>query len=267
MDYNTIRFETDGAIAVLTLDQPETRNAITGEEVIDEVESACAAVNADPSLKVLIITAVDPAFSSGGNVKDMANRAGMFAGTPAEIRRNYKRFIHRIPKAVCGVEVPTIAAVNGAAVGAGCDLTMMCDMRIASEKAKFGETFVSVGLIPGDGGAYFLPRVIGMARACELTFTGRIVDAEEALRMGMVNDVVPHDRLMDRARELAGQIAAKPGDALRMAKKLLYAGQRVSLEELLEQSAAFQALCHYTEDHHEAVAAFLEKRKPVFKDR
>lgn len=264
MDYKTILFENNGGVAVMTLNLPDVRNAITGEDVISEVESVCKIVNEDISIKVLIITAVDPAFSSGGNIKDMKAKKGMFSGTPGEIMENYRRNIQRIPLAVHGIEIPTIAAVNGPAIGAGCDLTLMCDIRVASTKAKFGETFLNVGLIPGDGGAYFLPRVVGMAKACELTFTGDVIDAETALEIGMVNYVTEHETLLDKARELAEKIASKPPQALRMAKRLLYLGQRASLPDLLEPSAAYQALCHFTEDHVEALDAMFEKRKPTF---
>jgi len=267
MAYEEIKFDVSDGIAVLTLNRPDIRNAISSIQIIEEIEDACRRVNTDMSVKVLIITAVDPAFSAGGNVKDMADKKGMFSGTPAQLMENYRKNIQRIPIAVHEVEVPTIAAVNGPAIGAGCDLALMCDMRIASEKARFGETFLSVGLIPGDGGAYFLPRAVGMAKACELTFTGDIIDAKDALGIGMVNYVVLHDQLMNRARELALQIASKPAQALRMAKRLLYMGQGLSLRQLLEQSAAFQSLCHHSEDHMEALSAMFEKRKPEFKGR
>jgi enoyl-CoA hydratase/carnithine racemase len=191
----------------------------------------------------------------------------MFGGTPAQLMENYRKNIQRIPIAVHEVAVPTIAAVNGPAIGAGCDLALMCDMRIASERAKFGETFLSVGLIPGDGGAYFLPRVVGMARACEMTFTGEVIDAQKASDIGLVNDMVAHDQLIKVAFELAEKIAAKPPEALRMAKRLLYAGQESTLRQLLDQSAAFQSLCHHTEDHMEALSAMFEKREPVFKGK
>ncbi|MFP4225778.1 MAG: enoyl-CoA hydratase-related protein, partial [Desulfobacterales bacterium] len=165
MSYQEILFENRHGVAILTLNRPDIRNAITGEAIISEVEDAVGRVNADMTCRALIITAADPSFSAGGNVKDMAAKKGMFAGTPAQVMEGYRKNIQRIPLAVYGCAVPTIAAVNGPAIGAGCDLSLMCDMRVASEKAKFGETFVSVGLIPCDGGAYFLPRVVGMARA------------------------------------------------------------------------------------------------------
>jgi enoyl-CoA hydratase/carnithine racemase len=265
MNYQDILFDVSGHIATLTLNRPEIRNAITGSRIIGEIEDACRRVNADMAINVMIITAKDPAFSAGGNVKDMAEKKGMFAGAPARLMENYRKNIQRIPLAVHEVEVPTIAAVNGPAIGAGCDLALMCDMRIASEKAKFGETFLAVGLIPGDGGAYFLPRAVGMARACELTFTAEVIDAETALKIGLINDIAPHEDLMNRARALAEKIAVQPARALRMAKRLLYMGQSLTLRQLLEQSAAYQSLCHHTQDHQEALSAMFEKRKPEFK--
>ncbi len=264
MNFNEILLEIDQGIATLILNRPDIRNAITGKQIIAEIETACKQINEDMGIKVLIITGADPAFSSGGNVKDMAAKKGIFHGTPAQVMENCRRSIARIPLAIRGVEVPTIAAVNGPAIGAGLDLALMCDMRIASPKAEFGETFINLGLIPGDGGAYFLPRVVGMAEACELTFTGDIIDAETALEMKLVNYVVDHDRLMPKVREIASKIASKSPVALRMAKRLLYMGQDVTLPHLLEQSTAFQALCLRSDDHQEVLASMFEKRKPKF---
>ena len=267
MNFKEILFEKKGRIATLTLNRPEIRNAISSLEIIEEIETACQIVNNDMAINVMIITAKDPAFSSGGNVKDMAAKKSMFGGTPAQVMDGYRKNIQRIPLAVHEVSVPTIAAVNGPAIGAGCDLALMCDMRIASDRAKFGETFISVGLIPGDGGAYFLPRAVGMARACEMTFTGEVIDAQKASDIGLVNDMVAHDQLMKSAFALAEKIASKPPETLRMAKRLLYAGQSSTLRQLLDQSAACQALCHHTDDHMEALSAMFEKRKPEFKGK
>lgn len=267
MEFNEILFQVDGRVATITLNRPETRNAITGVEMLEELKEACRIVNEDKSICVLIVTGADPAFSSGGNVKDMANKKGMFSGTPTEIMANYRKYVQRIPRLLYNVEVPIIAAVNGPAIGAGFDMTLMCDIRVASEKAKFGETFLNVGLIPGDGGAWFLPRAVGLAKACELTFTGDVITAGEALEMKLVNYVVEHDRLMEKAREIAEKIANKPPEALRMAKRLIQMGQRMSMPDLLEQSAAFQALCHHSEDHFEALEAMFEKREPKFKGK
>lgn len=263
----TLTVTRDGGVVTWTLDAPETRNAISSPEMIDAIVAAVDAVNRDDSVSVVILTGAGPAFSSGGNVKDMRDRTGMFAGSPTELREGYRRGIQRIPRALRACEVPVIAAVNGPAIGAGCDLTTMCDLRIASTKAVFAESFVKLGIIPGDGGAWFLPRTIGWARAAEMAYTGDPVDAATALEWGLVSRVVEPEELMDAARALAARIAANPPHAVRMAKTLLRESERASLDALLEQSAALQALAHHTDDHAEAVAAMLERRPPEFTGR
>lgn len=259
MQYEQIIWEQEGSIVRLILNRPDIRNAVTGEEMIGEIEDACMQINKDQEVKVLILTGKDPAFSSGGNIKDMLHKRGMFAGNAEQIMEGYRRQVQRIPRAVFNVEVPSIAAVNGPAVGAGCDLALMCDMRVASTQARFAESFLSVGLIPGDGGAFFLPRVVGQAKAAEMTFTARTVFAEEAAEMGLVNRMVEHEELVPRAMELARQIADKPGAALRMSKRLLRLSQSSSMEQMLEQSAAYQALCHSTQEHLKALQDMLGK--------
>lgn len=259
METKQVIFEKSGPVAVLTLNRPDIRNAITDQDIIGEIEGVCREVQADGDISVLILTGAGSAFSAGGNVKDMLHKKNMFAGDPARIRENYRNGIQRIPLAFHRVDAVTIAAVNGPAIGAGCDLTCMCDIRIASEKARFGETFVSVGLIPGDGGAFFLPRVLGFSKACELAFTARVIDAREALRIGLVSEVTPPERLMERARELAEEIAQQPARILRLAKRLFQEAQGKSLEAVLELSAAYQALCHHTPEHEEAVERMVNK--------
>ncbi|WP_040834656.1 crotonase/enoyl-CoA hydratase family protein [Nocardia brevicatena] len=259
-----VRIERTGDVVVWTIDNPEQRNPISDEATVDALEQAVREANGDHTLRVAILTGAGSAFSAGGNVKHMREKAGMFGGSPAELRQGYRHGIQRIPRALYHCEIPTIAAVNGPAVGAGCDLALMCDMRIASTRATFAESFVRLGLVPGDGGAWFLPRAIGMARANRMAFTGAAIDAATALEWGMVNEVVEPDRLLDAAHELAVEIAANPPHALRMTKRLLREGQHQSLESLLELSAAMQALTHYTADHDEAVAAVLERRAPRF---
>ena len=258
-----LKIERDGAVVTLTLNQPELRNPLTGNSAADEFVAACADIAADESVRAVIVTGAGKAFSTGGNVKDMQRYQGD-AIPPARIRQDYREGIQRIPLALFHLDVPTIAAVNGPAIGAGCDLACMCDIRIASEHASFAESFVKLGIIPGDGGAWLLPRTVGLSRAAEMTFTGDLVDAQTALAWGLVSRVVPHDALMPEARSLAQRIAANPGPALRMAKKLLREGQHQRLDSLLELSAAFQALAHKTPEHHEAVQAFIEKRPPKF---
>jgi enoyl-CoA hydratase/carnithine racemase len=257
-------YQQDGHVVTLTLNRHETRNAISEDEMVDAIEAACTRINSDASVRVVIITGAGSAFSSGGNVKDMRDKKGMFGGTTSQIRDGYRNGIQRIPRAIHHLEVPIIAAVNGAAIGAGCDLTMMCDMRIASEKALFAESFVKVGLIPGDGGAWFLPRVVGISRANEMAYTGEPVNAQTALAWGMVSQVVAPEELLDAANSLANRIAANPPGALRMTKRLIKEAEHSQLDSLLELSASLQALAHQTKDHAEAVDAIIEKRKPEF---
>ena len=253
----------DGAVLTLTMSQPETRNALTGNSAVEEFVQACAAIALDRSVRVVILTGEGPVFSSGGNVKDM-QRYYTQQLSPEAIREEYRNGIQRLPKALYNLDVPLIAAVNGPAIGAGMDLTCMCDIRIASEKASFAESFVKVGIVPGDGGAWLLPRVVGMSKASEMAFTGESLTAQEALACGLVSRVVAHEALMEEALKLARKIAANPGGVLRMTKRLLREGERSSLESLLEISAAYQAIAHMEPDHHEAVRAFVEKRPPKF---
>jgi enoyl-CoA hydratase/carnithine racemase len=257
-------YEQQGHVVTLTFNRPEARNPMSGDDMIDAVVDATERINRDWSVRAVILTGAGSAFCAGGNIKDMKDKSGVFGGSPAEIREGYRRGIQRIPLAINEMDVPIIAAVNGAAVGAGCDIATMCDIRIASESAFFAESFVKVGLIPGDGGAWFLPRVIGMSRACEMAFTGDRVDARTALEWGLVSRVVPGDQLMAAARELAARITVNPPTVVRMTKRLLREGQRMDLRSLLELSAPMQSLAHYTDEHHEAVSAMVEKRSPNF---
>ncbi|MGW5339463.1 crotonase/enoyl-CoA hydratase family protein [Rhodococcus sp. LW-XY12] len=254
----------DGNVVTWTINLPEARNPISGDDVVDRLVELVEEVNRDIDTRVVILTGAGSAFSAGGNVKDMDERRGMFGGSPHALREGYRRGIQRLPRAIYHCEVPIIAAVNGPAVGAGCDLAMMCDMRIASTKAFFAESFVKLGIIPGDGGAWLLPRAVGAARAAEMAFTGDRVDAATALDWGMVSQVVEPEHLLDAANALAARVAVNPPNALRMTKKLLREGQRVDLDTLLELSASFQALSHHSEDHREALSAFLERRTGDF---
>lgn len=262
-----LQFDKNGPIVTLTMNRPDIRNALSGADAITDIVEACAEISRDLSVRAVILTGAGSAFSSGGNVKTMRENVGRGVGEPALIRYAYKNGIQRVPLAFYNLEVPTIAAVNGPAVGAGNDLACMCDIRIASERASFAESFVKLGIVPGDGGAWLLPRAVGMSKASEMAFTGAPIDAAEALACGLVSQVVPHEQLLDKANELARRIAANPGHALRMTKRLLREGQHTRLETLLEMSASFQALAHHTEQHEEAVNAFIEKRPPVFVDR
>jgi enoyl-CoA hydratase/carnithine racemase len=259
--------EREGPVVTATLNRPDQRNAITTQDDIEAITGFCADMAADATVRAIVLTGAGSAFCAGGNVKDMAAKRGMFAGSPYALRNGYRGGIQMIPMALYELEVPVVAAVNGPAIGAGLDLACMCDIRIASETAKFAESFVKLGIVPGDGGAWLLPRVIGMAKASLMTLTGDVIDAATALDYDLVSEVVPGDRLLAAAQDVARRIAANPGHATRLAKRLLREGQDMKLAPLLELSAAYQALAHHTHDHEEAVAAMLERRAPALEDR
>jgi enoyl-CoA hydratase/carnithine racemase len=257
--------EKNGSVVTLTINRAESRNPLGEEGDGDLFAQACAAINADRDVRCAILTGAGPAFSAGGNVKAMRERSGSFAGAGVHIRDRYRNGIHRIVKSLWHLEVPLIAAVNGPAIGLGNDVACLADMRIAADTAIFGATFLKIGLVPGDGGSWILPRVIGHARAAELFFTGDTIDAPTALSWGLISRVVPTATLMEEANKLAAKIARQPPDVLRMTKKMMREGQNVSFDVVMEMSAAYQALAHLTEDHKEAVAAFFDKRPGVFK--
>lgn len=258
-----LKYEQEGHVVTVTMNEPERRNPLTGNTAVQEFLEAIARIEGDRSVRAVILTGAGTAFSSGGNVRDMERHAaGSMPGM--EIRQEYRRGIQQLPLALFNLEVPVIAAVNGPAIGAGLDLACMCDIRIASEQAKFAESFVKLGIIPGDGGAWLLPRIVGLSRAAELTFTGQMIDAQQALEWNLVSRVVPQEALLTTARGIAESIAANPPHAVRLAKRLLREGMHCRLDTLLEMSAAYQALSHQTADHREAVSAFIERRPPTF---
>ncbi|MFC6282942.1 MULTISPECIES: crotonase/enoyl-CoA hydratase family protein [Polaromonas] len=259
-----ILLERHGHVAVLTINRPGTRNALSGEDMFAAFESRFAELNADQGVRAAILTGSGTAFCSGGNVAEMRDKTGMFGGGPEEITEGYRLGIQRIPRAFQALDVPIIAAVNGPAMGAGCDLASMCDIRIASSSARFAESFVKLGIIPGDGGCWLLPRVVGQSRAAELALTGDTIAADEALLIGLVSRVVAPEELMPAALELAGRIAANPPQVLRWTKQLLRQAQAQTLDQALTEAGRVQGLAHQTADHHEAVNAFFEKRRPVF---
>ena len=259
--------EKRGAILIWTLDREARLNALPDLGDGEEVAAACERVNADPSIRCVVLTGAGRAFSAGGDLTAMRDRRDLFEGSGAAIRERYRRVVHRIVRSLYGLEVPLIAAVNGPAMGLGCDIAGLGDIRIASDRASFGVPFLKLGIIPGDGGSWLLPRNIGYARAAELLFTARSIDAATAAEWGLVNRVVAHDDLMDEALAAAAQVAAQPPQALRMAKTLLRQGRDTTFDQTLEMSAAMQALAHLTEDHQEGVAAVLEKRPGNFTGR
>ena len=257
-------YKEEGGVVTLTMNRPEERNALSEEYQMLEFTDICNSINRNTAIKLLILTGAGSAFSAGGNLKHMRDKKSFSEGSPFNIRNAYRNGIQTIPLALYNVEVPTIAAVNGPAIGAGMDLSCMCDIRIAAESAKFASSFVKLGIVPADGGAWLLSRTIGSSKALELMLTGETIDAHEAKAIGLVRKVVPDQDLMSETMKLAEQIASNPPLTLRLSKRLLRESQEVSLQTSLEMAAAYQALAHYTSDHDEAVNAFLEKRPPKF---
>ena len=266
MSYQNIIWEVQNGIATLTFNRPEKLNALNNV-MADEFLDALTRVQDDENIKVLLITGAGRAFCSGADIKE--------------------RFLQRIEKKKKGelwgeamlgytekccltltnIAKPTIAAINGIAFGVGSTLVLGCDMRIASQEAKIGYGFVRMGVIPEFGSSYFLPRLIGLAKACELVFTGKTIDADEAYQIGLVNQVVSPETLLDVARELASGLAESPPIALQLAKQLLHQGLNTDLKTQLRLESLALDACRGTLDHEEAAKAFLEKRKPVFKGK
>ena len=257
--------ETSDHVTTLMLNRPDTMNPLGPKGDGDAFAAACDAINADMNVRCVILTGAGRAFSAGGDIKAMKQRTGTFGGTAPEISDGYRNNIHKVLRALYSLRVPLIAAVNGPAIGLGCDLACLADMRIASDRAKFGVTFLKLGIIPGDGGTWVLPRIIGEARAAELFYTGDVIDAATARDWGLVSRVVEGEALMSEAQALAAKIAAMPPHALRHAKNLMRQGRSMSYDSALELAANTQAMMHLTDDHMEGVDALLEKRAPVFK--
>lgn len=262
----TLQEHEDGVVR-LTLNRPDRMNALADDGDGDVFRRVFEEINANADIRCVVLTGAGKAFSAGGNVKDMLAKQGFFAGTEAEIAESYRTNVHEIVRAVWGCQVPIIAAVNGPAVGLGHDVAGYCDIRLASDKARFGSTFASIGLIPGDGGAWLLPRNIGVSRASTMFFTGEIIDADKALSWGLVSEVVAADGLLARAHDMAREIAAKPPLAIRETKRLMRAAQNTNLDGALEAAALAQAPLHATQDHTEALKAFFEKRSGVYKGK
>ena len=264
---SVIKMEKRGHVALVSFNRPEILNSLGQIGDGDEIRAMCDAINDDQSIRCMVLTGSGRAFSAGGDLKAMRARSGSFSGSGPELWEGYRQNIHRAVTALYGLEVPTIAAINGPAIGLGCDIACLMDIRIASETATFGATFLKIGLVPGDGGAWILPRTIGMSRACELLFTGNTIDAATAERWGLVTRIVRPETLVSEALALAEKISMQPPHALRMTKSLLRQSQSTSLESLLELSKALQAVAHETEDHLEGVNAVLERRPAVFVGR
>lgn len=265
MTEQAVLVEREGPIAIVTLNEPRTRNALS-DSVISGLLSFVENANADASLSCIVLTGAGEGFCSGGNVREMRDQSHpMFRGEPHEMMEAYRAHIQRIPLAFHALDIPVIAAVNGAAIGAGCDLACMSDIRIAAREASFAESFLRVGLIPGDGGAWFLPRVVGMPRALEMALTCDALDAEAALACGLVTKVVDRQALLSTALDMARRITRHPPISVRLNKRLIRKSAKLELADSLELAAAYQSIVQHTADHREAVAALLEKRQPSYR--
>jgi len=262
MDAPHILYEVSGPVAILTLNRPEVKNAFS-PEMIRLWREYLEKAQGDPGVQAVVVTGKGDTFCSGGDIRDMAE--GKLQSW--DMKRFLWEGVHRIALTLEDMDKPVIAAINGAAMGAGLDMALMCDLRICSDRAKMAESYILLGVVPGDGGAYYLPRLVGPAKAMELFLTGDVVSPAEALAMGMVNRVVPHDQLMEETLKLAGKIASKPPLAIRMTKRAVYQGLTSTLRAHLDYISSQISLLSETQDHREAARAFLEKRKPVFKGR
>jgi enoyl-CoA hydratase len=255
MAYENIIFEKEENIAIITFNRPEAMNALNNKTRA-EFAQAIAEVESDDEIKVLILTGSGKAFVAGSDIKE-------FNKTTPYMAHNIRRLGEMVEK----LEKPVIAAVNGFCLGGGCEIAMGCDIIIASDKAKFGQTEINIGIIPGGGGTQRLQRLIGVCRAKELIYTGDIISAAEADRIGLVNRVVPVEELMPKAKELAKKIAAKSAAALKLAKTAINRGMQTHLESGLKYEYELYSLSLSLEDKAEGVNAFLEKRTPKFVGR
>lgn len=265
MEFQDIIYIKEEGIATITLNRPQALNALTQrmqQEWITAIEDA----KRDEEVRVLVVTGAGRAFCSGRDMRaEMAPESASLS--PFEMSRHMRENIHGLAITLTELDKPYIGSINGPAVGGGMDFASMCDIRIASEKAKFSMAYVRLGMPPAGGGCYFLPRIVGIARACELIWTGRMIDAEEALRIGYVSKVVAHDELEAATKELATQLAKGPAVAIRLAKRMIYRCLDMDLVMALEDHQTAMIIAQSTEDAKEGPMAFIEKREPIFKGR
>lgn len=268
MDLQYIIYDKSEGIATITLNRPEKLNAFNNQ-MLSEWAWAIKDADADKDVRCIVVTGAGRGFCSGMDVGDEAGGRGVLRSQTsiAERRHTLRNTVHHVPRSLMQLEKPYIAAVNGAAVGAGMDMASMADIRFASTRAKFGMAYVKMGLIPGDGGAYFLPRLVGLAKALELMWTGDIFTAEEAEKMGYVTRVCEPDQLMEETREFARRIAQGPAVSIQLIKKLAYRSLQTDLDHALDMAQWAMTIAQSTEDAAEGPRAFVENRKPEFKGR
>lgn len=251
-----LKFTVEDGVGTILLDRPDRMNAFTFEMIAAWTE-ALQKCRTDPAVKVVVVTGAGEAFCSGGDIVEMGDR---LEHTPAQRKSELFDRVQRIPLTLEDLDKPVIAALNGVATGAGLDLALMCDLRYAARRARFAETYMKVGLVPGAGGAHFLPRLVGTAKALELFFTGDFVDADEALRIGMVNKVFDDDKLIEEVTAIARKIARAPELSIRFIKRAIYQGARNDLRTNLDLISSHYAVVSSTEDHKAAVQHFMSAR-------
>jgi len=251
-----LKFSIADGIAKIVLDRPERKNAFTFE-MIDAWIDALQRCRTDDAVKVVLVTGTGDAFCSGGDIVEMGERLDH---TPEQRKSELFQRIERIPLALEDLDKPVIAVVNGVATGAGMDMALMCDIRYAAQSARFAETYVKVGLVPGAGGAHYLPRLVGVSKALELFLTGDFVDAQEALRLGLVNKVFPDGTLMQQAESIARRMAQAPPLTQRMTKRAIYQGMRNDLRTNLDLISSHYAVITSTQQHKDLVRAFIAAR-------
>lgn len=255
---DTLLMDQSEGVLTVTLNRPDVLNAFS-DAMLSDLHNALREAERDPAVRCIVLTGAGRGFCSGQDLRDRTGQAPFsFADS---LRRRYNPIILKLRT----MEKPVLAAVNGVAAGAGCSLALACDLRVASEKASFIEVFARVGLVPDSGSTYLLPRLVGLSKALELSFTADAVDAGEALRLGLVNRLVPHDELMPRTLEFARRFAAGPTRAYGLIKRAINYGLGATLEQALDYEAYLQEVAGRTADHREGVAAFMEKRQANFK--
>ncbi len=268
MDYQEIMYDVSDRIATITLNRPERMNAFS-EQMLGEWADAIRRSQEDDGVRAVIVTGAGRAFCAGADLRATGSEDRVLLAdlNPGERRNGLRLSVHRVPQALQYLDKPYIAAINGAAVGAGMDMVSMTDVRISSDVARYGMSYVNVGLVPGDGGAWLLPRLVGIQKALELMWSGELFNAEEALRIGYVSRVVPHAQLMEEAQAYAMRLAEGPPIAIQMLKRLVYRAETQTFMEALEAAQAAFTIVQSTEDFKEGPTAFREKRKPVFTGR
>ena len=265
MDFETIIIKKEEHIATITMNRPDKMNALN-TRMLQEMVAAIAEIASNDDVRVVVLTGAGRVFCSGADISEGGKASGL-SGTPVEMHYNVRNSYQKVALGLQRLDKPTIAMVNGAAVGAGCDFAFACDMRVGSEKSRFRNGFVRVGLIPGGGGTWLYTRLMGLGRGLEFLFTGDFLEAEEAKQIGVLNRLVSADDLERETMDLAGKIAQNPPLAVQMSKVLAYRALDSDLEAALEMSAAYQALALSSEDYREGVAAFIEKREAEFKGK